>query len=146
MLPGKVQEKKWRRKRSNRLLKRWASSHTIRECRNCKHVFILYIYIRIYNINILTSVIFSCNISEVKKKLEITNIIPDDSKRSEPIDNVWIARFHKWKIYSFEEAVQNHRETHHPTMYNLPTAPIEAFIELDMQVKKKRNICEIYDI
>lgn len=86
-------------------------------------------------------VIFCCDVSEAKKKkkLEITDIIPDDSKRPDPIDNVWIARFHKWKIHSFEEAVQNHRETHHPTMYNLPTAPIEAFIELDMQVKRKRK-------
>jgi len=74
------------------------------------------------------------------------NIIPDDSNRSEPIDNVWISKFHKWKINSFEEAVQNHRETHHPTMYNLPSAPIKAFIELDMQVKRKKKIYARYMI
>jgi len=82
--------------------------------------------------------LFSCDISEAKKgKLEIKDIILDDSKKPEPIDNVWISKFHKWKIYSFEEAVQNHRETHHPTIYNLPNEPIKAFIELDMQVKRK---------
>lgn len=81
---------------------------------------------------------FSYDISASKKKnLEISDIILDDSKRSEPIDNVWISKFHKWKIHSFEEAVQNHRETHHPTMYNMPTAPINALIELNMQVKSK---------
>lgn len=83
---------------------------------------------------------FACNISEAKKKkLEIKNIILDDSKKPEPIDNVWISKFHKWKIHSFEEAVQNHRETHHPTIYNLPNALINAFIELDMQVKRKEK-------
>lgn len=69
-----------------------------------------------------------------KHKSKVEDIILDDSQRTDPIDNVWIGRFHKWKIYSFEEAVQSHRETHHPTMYNLPNAPIKAFIELDMLV------------
>lgn len=83
---------------------------------------------------------FVCNISEAKKKkLNIKDIILDDSKKPEPIDNVWISKLHKWKIHSFEEAVQNHRETHHPTIYNLPNALINAFIELDMQVKRKEK-------
>lgn len=70
-----------------------------------------------------------------KKKLEAKDVILDDSKKSDPIDNVYISRLYKWKVHSFEEAVQNHRETHHPTIYNLPNAPINALIELDMQVK-----------
>jgi len=72
-----------------------------------------------------------------KGKTKIENIILDDSKKTDAIDNVWIGKYHKWKIYSFEEAVQSHRETHHPTMYNLPNVPIKAFIELDMQVRIK---------
>ncbi|XP_012541479.1 39S ribosomal protein L1, mitochondrial [Monomorium pharaonis] len=72
-----------------------------------------------------------------KKKLDVKSIILDDSKKPESIDNVWIAKFHKWKINSFEEAVQNHRETHHPTIYNMPNASINALIELDMQGVKK---------
>lgn len=58
---------------------------------------------------------------------------------TEPVDNVWIMRDHKWKIYPFEEAVQAHRELHDPTIHNSPNAFIKAFIELDMQVG--RNIC-----
>lgn len=82
--------------------------------------------------------LFSCGISEAKeKKVEIKDVVLDDSKKPEPIDNVWISKFYKWKINSFEEAVQNHRETHHPTLYNLPNEPIQALIELDMQVKRK---------
>lgn len=100
------------------------------------------------NINILISILFSCDISGAKKKkLDVKDIILDDTgKRSDPIDNVWISKFHKWKVFPFEEAVQNHRETHHPTMYNLPNAPIKALIELDMQVRRERCICEIYDV
>ncbi|XP_011640079.1 39S ribosomal protein L1, mitochondrial [Pogonomyrmex barbatus] len=81
---------------------------------------------------------------KAKKKPEIKDIIPDDSKRSEPLDNVWISKFHKWKIYSFEEAMQNHRETHHPTIYNMPNAHINAFIELDMQDVKKTKFVEAF--
>lgn len=72
-----------------------------------------------------------------KGQTKVKDIILDDSARKEAVDNVWIGRHHKWKIYSFEEAVQNHRETHHPTMYNLPNAPIKALIELDMHVRMK---------
>lgn len=107
--------------------------------------FSYHVYIRMYvSINILMPM-FSCDISEAKKKkLDLKDIILDDSKKPEPADNVWIAKFHKWKINSFEEAVQNHRETHHPTIYNLPNAQINALIELDMQVKKKeKSICKI---
>lgn len=74
-----------------------------------------------------------------QNKIKEENIIPDDSKKSDPLDNVWIGEFHKWKIYPFEEAIQSHRETHHPTMYNLPNAYINAFIELDMQVIKEKK-------
>ncbi|KAG5311975.1 RS8 protein, partial [Acromyrmex insinuator] len=76
------------------------------------------------------------------KTLELKDISPDDSKKSEPIDNVWISKYHKWKIYSFEEAVQNHRETHHPTIYNLPNESIKAFLELDMQGAKKTKFVD----
>lgn len=75
-----------------------------------------------------------------RQQMKQENVILDDSQRSDPIDNVWIRKFHKWKIYSFEEAIQSHRETHHPTMLNLPNAPVNAFIELDMQVIREERI------
>ncbi|XP_012228916.1 large ribosomal subunit protein uL1 [Linepithema humile] len=79
-----------------------------------------------------------------KGETNVEDVILDDSQRTDPIDNVWIGRYHKWKVYSFEEAVQNHRETHHPTMYNLPNAPIKAFIELDMQDAKKNKFVDSF--
>ncbi|KAL0104598.1 hypothetical protein PUN28_017386 [Cardiocondyla obscurior] len=79
-----------------------------------------------------------------KKKLEEKDIIFDDSKKPDPEDNVWICERHKLKIYSFEEAIQSHRETHHPTIYNMPNAPISAFIELDMQGVKKTKFVDTF--
>lgn len=79
-----------------------------------------------------------------KSNIKIEDIILDDSTRTEPVDNVWIGRHHKWKIYSFEEAVQSHRETHHPTMYNLPNAHIKALIELDMHDVKKNKFVDSF--
>ena len=38
-------------------------------------------------------------------------------------------------MYSLKEAIENHRETHHPTMLNKPNAIVNAFIELNMRVK-----------
>lgn len=35
------------------------------------------------------------------------------------------------------EAIQAHRETHDPTMYDVPNAPLDILIELNMQGEKK---------
>lgn len=83
-------------------------------------------------------------IADKKNKIKVENIILDDSKRPDPIDNVYIGKFHKWKIYPFEEAIQSHRELHHPTMYNSPNAFVNAFIELDMQGVKKTKFVDAF--
>ncbi|CAL1680077.1 unnamed protein product [Lasius platythorax] len=83
-------------------------------------------------------------IAAKRNKIKEEQIILDDSKKSDPVDDVWIGKFHKWKIYPLEEAIQNHRETHHPTMFNLPNAPINAFIELDMQGAKKTKFVDAF--
>lgn len=102
---------------------------------------ILYVYT--YRASLI-SILFSYSLSEAKKEVpDPMNIILNNNKKPDPIDNVWIARFHKFKICPFEEAVQNHRETHHPTIYNLPNAPIKALIGLDMQVNKKNRFCRV---
>lgn len=92
------------------------------------------LYIKDTYIQINKILYFSSYSGKKKKKTE--DIIFDDSKLLDPIDNVWIEKDHKLKIYSFEDAVESHRETHHPTIYNSPNALLNAFIELDMQVKR----------
>lgn len=61
----------------------------------------------------------------------------DDSWKQKPTDNVYPIRYYQWRVYSFVEAVQCHRETHHPTMYNEPNAPLNVIIELNMEAEKK---------
>lgn len=61
----------------------------------------------------------------------------DDSMKRDPIDDVFVAKYYKWIVYPFAEAVQCHRETHHPEMYNKPEADLFVTVELNMQGEKK---------
>ncbi|XP_055532299.1 50S ribosomal protein L1 [Wyeomyia smithii] len=71
-----------------------------------------------------------------KLNLNLINKHIDDSWKQVPVDNCWVGKYYKWKIYTTEEAILCHRETHHPSMYNLPNAPLYAHIELNMQAEK----------
>jgi large subunit ribosomal protein L1 len=60
----------------------------------------------------------------------------DDSLKPESPDNVWLSKYYKWPVYSFEAAVECHRETHHPTVYNRPDEKLFVNVELDMRAAK----------
>lgn len=51
-------------------------------------------------------------------------------------DNVYIGRSYRYIPYTFSEAIDCHRETHHPTMYGLPNSLVNIEIELNMQAEK----------
>lgn len=53
-----------------------------------------------------------------------------------PHDDCYIGKYYQWRIHTVAQAVEFHRETHHPTAYNEPNAPLIAHIELDMQGDK----------
>ncbi|XP_075224443.1 mitochondrial ribosomal protein L1 [Lycorma delicatula] len=80
------------------------------------------------------------------KKLSETSVF--ESKRiaeewkTVSSDDVWIARYYRWRLFSFAEAVECHRETHHPTIFNQPEAPLEVLIELDMSTSKPTKFVE----
>jgi len=63
----------------------------------------------------------------------------DYSEKGHPVDNVYF--YHKYDTHqwSFAEAVQNHREMHHPTMYNIPNCPLLARIHLEFQYPNRPN-------
>ncbi|XP_058812444.1 large ribosomal subunit protein uL1m [Topomyia yanbarensis] len=71
-----------------------------------------------------------------KLNLKQVNKHIDDSWKQVPTDNCWVSKYYKWRVYTVEEAIKCHRETHHPTMYNVPNAPLYAHIELNMQAEK----------
>ncbi|KAH8316020.1 hypothetical protein KR074_007630 [Drosophila pseudoananassae] len=60
----------------------------------------------------------------------------DDSWKQVPKDDCYVGRYYRWPVYSVAEAIQCHRETHHPSMYNVPNAPLNVDIELNMQGEK----------
>lgn len=47
---------------------------------------------------------------------------------------MYVIKLHPQPVYSLKEAIEFHRETHHPTMFNEPDAHVNAFIELNMKV------------
>lgn len=53
-----------------------------------------------------------------------------------PKDDVYVGRYYRFPVYTVLEAIQCHRETHHPSMYNVPNAPLTVEIELNMQGEK----------
>ena len=67
--------------------------------------------------------------------LRITKRI-NDSMKPDPVDNVWYSGYYKWPVYRFADAVQCHRETHHPTVFNSPDEDLYVHLELDMRVVK----------
>lgn len=60
-----------------------------------------------------------------------------DIWKADAIDNVYPAKFYKSLCYTFEEAIEMHRETHHPTIYNRPNSLVNLSIECDMHGEKK---------
>ncbi|XP_069688986.1 large ribosomal subunit protein uL1m [Periplaneta americana] len=68
----------------------------------------------------------------------------DDSMKPDPVDNVWFSKYYKWPIYSFESAVQCHRETHHPTVYNNPDSELFVNLELDMRAAKTNRYLDSF--
>lgn len=75
-----------------------------------------------------------CNYRLVIKR---TNLHVDDTWKTIPKDENYMAKYYRWRVFSFEEAVQNHRESHHPSMYNEPNADLMVHVELNMVAEKQ---------
>ncbi|XP_045496563.1 50S ribosomal protein L1 [Colias croceus] len=74
---------------------------------------------------------------KVAKKLINKHL--DDSFKHAAVDDVYPMRYYRWPVYTAEEAVRAHQETHHPTMYNDPEAYVYAKVEVNMEgIKKTR--------
>lgn len=76
-------------------------------------------------------------------RVELTqNKFYDDSWKQISNDDAWIAKYYQQHTYSFEEAIKCHVETHHQTMYNVPNAPIFAYIQINMQGEKQTRFVD----
>ncbi|XP_011194282.1 39S ribosomal protein L1, mitochondrial [Zeugodacus cucurbitae] len=82
------------------------------------------------------------NQRDKKINLQRENLHFDDSWKQLPQDNVYVLKYYRWPVYTVAEAIQCHRETHHPSMYNVPNAPLNVDIELDMRAEKKNRFVD----
>ncbi|XP_076758613.1 mitochondrial ribosomal protein L1 [Xylocopa sonorina] len=81
--------------------------------------------------------------SKDKVKKEVCPLITiDDSRKPKATDDVWAIQYHQEPVYSVKEAIECHRELHHPTMMNTPNAPLNVFIDLNMQREKKTKFMD----
>ncbi|CRK92349.1 CLUMA_CG005923, isoform A [Clunio marinus] len=77
-----------------------------------------------------------------KLKIDMTNKHIDDSWKAIPADDVYVGKYYRWRVYTAPEAIEAHKETHHPSMYNEPNAPLFAHVELNMQGEKVTRFVE----
>ncbi|KAI5755739.1 hypothetical protein M8J77_019288 [Diaphorina citri] len=62
----------------------------------------------------------------------------DESNLTYPEDDIYLQKDYKLRIFQFQEALAAIRETHHPTMYNLPRAFIGATVEISTTTHQKK--------
>nr|CAG4645616.1 EOG090X089S [Lynceus sp. MCZ IZ 141354] len=63
----------------------------------------------------------------------------DESEKGFPVDNVFLMNLYKFRVFPFHEAIQCHRESNDPTVFNNPDAIVRAYLELDMKHPKKKT-------
>ncbi|XP_075148329.1 mitochondrial ribosomal protein L1 [Haematobia irritans] len=66
----------------------------------------------------------------------------DDSWKQVSTDNCYIGKYYRWPVYTVAEAIQCHRETHHPSMYNEPNAPLIVHVEMNMKAEKSTRFVD----
>lgn len=66
----------------------------------------------------------------------------DDSWKQTPVDNCYFIKYYRWPVYTIQEAIQCHRESHHPSMLNEPSAPLVVDIELNMVAEKSTKFLD----
>jgi large subunit ribosomal protein L1 len=69
----------------------------------------------------------------------------DKSHYPAAIDDVYFYRKYQHKAWDFAEAVANHRETHHPSVYNVPNAPLNLRIDMDFRYPNRPNKYDMRD-
>ncbi|XP_050349660.1 50S ribosomal protein L1 [Nymphalis io] len=63
----------------------------------------------------------------------------DYAFKMESKDDVYPMRYYRWLTYTTEDAIEAHKETHDPTMYNALDSFVFAQIEFNMEAVKKNR-------
>ncbi|CAH0583270.1 unnamed protein product [Chrysodeixis includens] len=68
----------------------------------------------------------------------------DDTFKPLAKDDVYPLKYYSWIVYTAEDAVKAHQQTHHPSMYNVPDAYVIARVEMNMQAAKKNRFMDSF--
>lgn len=81
-----------------------------------------------------------------KDKTVKSNVSKHSDDIHKPIsnDDVYPLKYYRWVVYTAEDAIRAHQQTHHPTMYNVPDAFVFAQIEFNMAASKKNRFLESF--
>ncbi|XP_011501748.1 PREDICTED: uncharacterized protein LOC105365310 [Ceratosolen solmsi marchali] len=99
------------------------------------------------SLTIMKKLTLADKIQKSKKNKVVQVIKPDalryfDESKPAPTDDVYLGRIFKWNIYPFSEAILNHREFFHPTMYDYKDPYVQLLIEFNMKGVKKTKPVE----
>ncbi|KAL1464645.1 hypothetical protein WDU94_004273 [Cyamophila willieti] len=75
--------------------------------------------------------------SKKKKDIHISRKV-DEFNLGFSEDDIYMQKDYKLRIFQFQEALASIRETHHPTMYNLPNAYVGATVEISTITHQKK--------
>lgn len=75
--------------------------------------------------------------SKKKKEIHVARKV-DESNLPYPEDDIFLQKDFKMRVFQFQEALEAIRETHHPTMYNLPNAFVSATVEISTTTHHKK--------
>lgn len=68
-----------------------------------------------------------------------------DKNKPEAIDDVFFTRHFMTRSIKLSDAVQFHRESNHPTIFNSPNALLIMKVELDMKLEKKNRYLDNFN-
>ncbi|XP_054268311.1 39S ribosomal protein L1, mitochondrial-like [Macrosteles quadrilineatus] len=72
----------------------------------------------------------------------VTHQKSHEHKKQIAQDDVFVSRYYAWRVFDFKEAVNCHREIHHPTILNLPDSQVNLLLEMDMTTAKSTKFVD----
>ncbi|XP_053605433.1 large ribosomal subunit protein uL1 [Plodia interpunctella] len=79
-----------------------------------------------------------------QQKVTVNKHLDDTFKRI-AVDDVYPMKYFRWVVYTAEDAVRAHQETHDTTMYNQPDALVYAQVEMNMLAVKKNKYMDSFN-
>lgn len=56
------------------------------------------------------------------------------------MDDAYPGRYYRWPLYKVADAIQAHKDTHHPSVYDAMNLPLNVAIEMNMDGEKSTRM------